>query len=274
MDNSRLPQRTLQHIRINWPIFLVLYGALVFAILFIGVGLAAGWYSFVPFSLALVLVAAYFLVAFVYVAYQLNDSPGGDAAEILYELSQARATDHVVCIDLGLRSTAVTIAQRFTTGVVTVIDIYNPQSNIGGTLRRRRDLARRPPDDPRLEWIDGSINLLPLPDRSVGVVFMNQILSEFWLPEERDLLLKEVLRILAPEGRLLVAERIRSQANPLLTGLVTSTLPTSRQWREILEQAGTIVRREECPQGLIYCVRADRPGLTAAKQMALKLEFV
>lgn len=274
MINVRQPRRTLRHIRTHWPIYVVLYGSLVLAILFIGVGLASGWYSFVPFSLALMLVAAYFLVANVYVAYGLNDAPGGGATEILFEMSQARPVDHLVCIDLGLRSTAVAIAQRLTTGVVMVIDVYNPQSNIGGSLRRGRDLARRPADDPRLNWIDGSINLLPLPDRSAGVVFMNQILSEFWLPEERDILLEEILRILAPEGRLLFAERVRSQSTVLLTGLVTSNLPTSEQWRRTLERAGFIVRREECPQGLLYCARADKPGLTAAKQMALSLEYV
>lgn len=274
MINVRQPRRTLRHIRTHWPVYFVLYGVLVFAILFIGIGLASGWYSFVPFSLAIMLVAAYFLVASVYVAYGLNDASGSGAAEILFEMSQARPVDRVVCIDLGLRSTAVTIAQRLTTGAVTVIDIYNPQSNIGGALRRGRDLARKPADDPRLDWIDGNISLLPLPDRSAGVVFMNQILSEFWLPEERDILLEEVLRILAPEGRLLFAERVRSQSNILLTGLVTYNLPASEQWRRTLEKAGFIVRREEYPQGLLYCARADKPGLTVGKQMALNLEYV
>lgn len=124
MINVRQPRRTLRHIRTNWPVYFVLYGSLVFAILLIGVGLASGWYSFVPFSLAIMLVAAYFLVAYVYVAYGLNDAPGSSAAETLFEMSQARPVDHVVCIDLGLRSTAVTIAQRLTTGGLKVIDVY------------------------------------------------------------------------------------------------------------------------------------------------------
>lgn len=270
MATIKHPRHTLQYIRTHWPVFFVLYGILVFAILLIGVGLASGWYSFVPFSLAMMLVASYLLVAFIYVAYRLNDAPGSNAAELLFEMSQAQPSDNIVCIDLGLRATAVTAAQRLTTGVVTVIDVYNPQSNTGAALRRGRDQARRPLDDPRLYWIDGSIDLLPLPDRSIGTVFMNQILSEFWLSEERDRLLAEVFRILIPEGRLLVAERIRSQINPMLTAPVTFTLPGSEQWHATLESAGFIVQREECPHGLLYCVRADRPGLTAGRQMRLK----
>lgn len=274
MANPKRPRRTLQYIRTHWPIFFALYGSLVAAILLIGVGLASGWYSFIPFSLAIMMVASYFLVSYVYIAYQLNDAPGGTAAEILFEMSQARPEDRVVCIDLGLRATAVTIAQRLTTGEVTVIDVYNPQSNIGGVLHRGRDNSRKPPDDPRANWIDGSIDMLPLPDRSAGAVFMNQILSEYWLSEERDRLLAEVLRILVPDGRLMVAERVRSRSNLLLTGPVTYSFPSHDHWRSVLEKAGFIIRREELARGLIYCVRADRPGLAAAKQMALDLEYV
>ena len=43
------------------------------------------------------------------------------------------------------------------------------------------------------------------------------IRDRFWLAEDRDLLLAEVRRVLVPEGRLLIAERIRAQACLLYT---------------------------------------------------------
>lgn len=274
MAHSRRPRRTFRYIRTHWPAYFALYGALIFAMLLIGLGLSLGWYAFIPFSLAIMLVAAYFLVAYIYVAYRLNDGPGGSAAEILFAMAQTRPGDRVVCIDLGLRDTAVAIAQRLTTGEVTVIDLYNPQSNSGAALRRARDRAHKPPADPRLNWIDGSINLLPMPDGSTGAVYVNQILSEFWLPEERAQLLAEVRRILIPEGRLLVAERVRAQTNFLLAGLITYSLPTDGQWRGLLESAGFTIRREDHTKGVLYCVRADKPSPTAGKQLALNLEYV
>lgn len=266
-------RRTTRYIRTHWPAFVGLYLALVAGVLLIGLSLAFDWYSFIPFSLAIMLVVAYFLVAYVYVAYRLNDPPGGTATEFLIDLAQLQAHHRVVCIDLGLKATAVTIAQHLTTGQVTVIDIYNPQSNIGGALRRARGRALRPPPDPRLNWIDGNIQLLPLPDRSTGAVFMNQILSEFWIPEEREQLLAEVRRILIPEGRLLVAERVRSLANPALTGIVTYPLPTEKEWLGALTKAGFILRRQENAGGVVYCVRVDRPSPTSGKQMLLDLEY-
>jgi hypothetical protein len=242
--------------------------------LLIGLGLALGWYAFVPFALAIMLVASYLLISSLWLAYQLNDAPGETTAEILIRLAQTRPEDRVVCIDLGLRETAIAIAQRMTSGEVTVIDIHNPQSNTGTALRRARTRSPRVHADPRLTWIDGSVNLLPLPDRSAGAVFMNQILSEFWLPEERELLLAEVRRILVPEGRLLLAERIRAQSHLLLAGLVTSSQPPAPYWRALLKSNDFILRREECPRGLFYCVRADKPSPSSGKQLSLKLEYV
>lgn len=266
-------RRTTRYIRTHWPMYAGLYLALAAGVVLIGLSLAFDWYSFIPFSLAVMIVAAYLLVAYVYLAYRLNDAPDGTAAEHLIDLAQLKPHQKVVCIDLGLKTTAVTIAQHLTTGQVTVIDIYNPQSNTGGMLHRARSRAQRPPPDPRLNWIDGSIQLLPLPDRSTSAVFMNQILSEFWVPEEREQLLTEVRRILIPEGRLLVAERVRSQINPALTGLVTYPLPTEKTWRNVLAKAGFVLRRQESAGGVVYCVRMDRPSPSSGKQMQLNLEY-
>ena len=274
MSVKRRFRRTLRHIRTHWPMFVALYGALVAGMLLIGLSLALGWFSFIPFSLVIMLLAAYFLAALTYVAYRINDAPGGTAAEILVEMAHTRAEERVVCIDLGLRATALTIAQRLTTGQVTIIDVYNPQSNNDAALRRARARAYKPPDDPRLNWIDGSINLLPLPDRSVAAVYMNHILSEFWLPEERRQLLAEVFRILTPEGKLLIAEPIRAETDLLLTGLVTYTLPPSDSWRSLLQSAGFVIGREEKARGLLTCIRADKPSPSAGKQMQLNLEFI
>lgn len=80
MSNNRRYDRSIRYMRDRWPIFIALYGLLVMAMLFIGMGLALDWYSLIPFSLAILLVASYFLIAHAYVAYQINDAPGGTAA--------------------------------------------------------------------------------------------------------------------------------------------------------------------------------------------------
>ncbi len=271
---SNRRQQTGRYIRAHWPTFFLLYGAVVIALLLIGVGLFLEWYAFVPISLAILLVAAAFLLSSLWVADKLNNVSGETVAEVLFRLSQTRPENHVVCIDLGLKETAVTVARRLTSGKVTVIDVYNPQSNISASLRRTRTHGPRVSSDPRLIWVDGSISLLPLPDQSTGIVFMNQILSEFWMLEEREQLMEEVRRILIAEGKLLIAERVRAGSHSFLAGLVTAPLPPEQEWRTLLERHGFIIQREENAQGLLFIARAVKPSPTSGKQLTLKLEYV
>jgi ubiquinone/menaquinone biosynthesis C-methylase UbiE len=159
--------------------------------------------------------------------------------------------------------------------MVSVIDVYNPQWNASAALRngRQRVRARHLAADPRLEWLDGEVRLLPLPDDSVAAVFLNQILSEFWQPEDRQTLLRELFRILEPEGRVLVAERVRSRTNLLVMGPAVWQLPPADYWRELLTVAGFSLRQEKDIQGLIHCFRADKPSPTAGLQLPLDLEI-
>lgn len=268
LDNTR------RYLRSHWPAFFGLYGLLVLTVVLLGVGLASGWYALIPFALAVMLVAGYVLAGALWTAYQTYDGPGPQIIAQLIDYAQLRPDDKIVCIDLGLRATAVEVARRLITGQVTAIDVYNPQSNPGAPLRRARAAARKPGPDPRLEWIDGRIELLPMPDQSVRLVFMNEILSEFWLPEERARLLEEVRRILVPGGRLLLAERHRTRTNLLFSGLATSTLPPAETWHALLLRADFRIEREDSLRGLVYCARADRPPPTEGRQLRLHLEFL
>jgi SAM-dependent methyltransferase len=234
-----------------------------------------GWPAYIPLALAVLLVLAYFLTAAVWAAYQVSDRPGQRPVEVLLTIGQIEPGDQVVCIDLGLRETAVAIAQRLTTGSVNVIDVYNPQWTPSSTLQRGRLRVRvhPPAADPRLEWLDGEIRLLPLPNRSVSAVFLNQVLGEFWQPEDRQTLLREAYRILEPGGRVLVAERVRSRTNMLVLGPVGWGLATADEWREMLAEAGFVPNQEKDIQGLICCFRADKPAPTGSLQLSLKLDL-
>jgi hypothetical protein len=107
----------------------------------------------------------------------------------------------------------------------------------------------------------------------VTAVFLNQILFEFWQPEDRQTLLRELFRILKPEGQVLVAEQVRSRINLLVMGPSAWQLPPADYWRELLAAAGFSLRQEKDIQGLIRCFRADKPSPTAGLQLPLDLEI-
>ncbi|MGB5058289.1 MAG: hypothetical protein WBO48_06340, partial [Candidatus Promineifilaceae bacterium] len=101
--------------------------------------------------------------------------------------------------------------------------------------------------------------------------FLCQVVSEFWQQGDRAALLQEINRILTPNGRILLAERVRSQTNWLVMGPGAVNLQSAEQWRDLLREAGFIVQKEQDLQGLIHCFRADKPTPAQARQLSLNL---
>lgn len=267
-------QGTWRYVAANWPAYLLTYGAIVLALIFIGISARRGWLSFIPLALALFLILSYFLLASLWSAHQQFDPGGVRPHDVLFDMAQLSATDTFVYIGLGLRAGAVALSRRLTTGEIIVIDVYNPQWTTSHALSRGRAQAKLPPPDPRLSWRVGSIELLPLPDESMPAVILCQVASEFWQHGDRLMLLKEIHRILRPNGRLLLAERVRSQTNWLVLGPAALALPPADYWRTLLLKAGFEVRREQHLADIIACFRADKPVPSRAQQLALELDFI
>jgi ubiquinone/menaquinone biosynthesis C-methylase UbiE len=102
---------------------------------------------------------------------------------------------------------------------------------------------------------------------------LSQVLSEFWQHGDRLALLKEAHRILAPDGRLLVAERVRTETNWLVMGPAALGLHGAGYWRNLLGQAGFRVQKEQQLLGLIHCIRANKPTPAEARQLAFELDY-
>ena len=266
-------QGTTRHIAAQWPGYLIRYGGLVLALIMIGAGLVLGWQLLLALGLVLLIAGLLLLWAALWTAHKLYDSGGVQTTEVLFDMSQTQATDPVACIDLGLRQPAITLSRHLTTGQITVIDVYNPQLAGSASLARARQQAPPARTDPRLIWNQGSINLFPMPDNSVTAVFLPQILSEFSQHGDRQALLREVKRILDPNGRLLLAEQSASWLNWLRLGPGTSKLQPAHYWRDLLLEAGFELRRQEDLQGLMHCLRADAPSPYAGQQLPLALTY-
>lgn len=194
---------------------------------------------------------------------------GMQTMEQLHNMSQVRSSDSIAAVDWGLRWPAIALSKHLTSGRIMVIDIYNPQLMPAQTLRRQR--AQAPPtlNDPRISWYDSSLDLLPLPNNSVRAVFLYHVLSTFAQRGDQQALLAEIMRILEPDGRLLVAEGSESITNRLASGLRSAN--PSDDWRMLLEKSGFEYRQYLTIQGNILLLRADKPGLHAGKQMKLNL---
>lgn len=275
--NSREPSRepryagTLNTVYARWPFFAALYGGIVAALVIIGVSAEKGWIGLIPLSLAIIIALAFFFLASLWSIHLQYDRDGFNTHHILFEMGHIQADDMFVYVDLGLRRRAIAIAHRLTTGAAIVIDVYNPQLNPKRALTRYRSRMTSPPPDPRLIWRNGRSDMLPLPDKSVTAVFLCQVLSEFWQEGDRLQLLQEVHRVLSENGRLLLAEQMRTPTAWLLQGPAALALAPVEEWRALLQKAGFRIHTEKDLQGIIHCIRADKPTYTEAQQLTLNI---
>jgi len=239
--------------------------------LVIGASVDRGLFGFVPMATAVLLFLIYFFLTSLWTAHQLYSQNGLRPHQALFDLGQCKPTDHIAYVDLGIHFRPIHLCRRLTTGQLTVIDVYNPQWTTGKALTRWRNRWRHPPKDPRLVWMDGQVNLLPLPDKSVSAVILCQVVSEFWQQGDRLSLLNEARRILKPNGRLLLAERCRTQTNWLMAGPGALIHPPVTYWRRLLAEAGFHLRIEKTSNGLIHTFCAKKPSPMAARQLAFDL---
>jgi SAM-dependent methyltransferase len=262
---------TLDYLYAHWPSYFLAYGGLMLSLALIGISLERGWLGFASLGLASFILIGYFLSASIWAAHQLHDRGGLQPHHVLFDMGQVQATDRFVCIHLGLRRQALELGRRLTTGEIVMVDVYSPQWAPSQALNRWRTRMPATFVDPRYQWYSGDIGLLPLPDRSVQVVILCQVLSELWQQGDQLRLLQEVQRILVPNGRILVGERANSQANWLIMGPAALSLPAAAEWRALFTQAGFQGRQVQELQGIIHCFRADKPTATEATQLAFEL---
>ncbi len=261
----------LQAIDAQWPGYALVYAGIILALAVLGISANRGWWSYVPLSAAVVILLGYFLLGNLWALSQVYGRTGLNPHQVLFDMGRLQPTDRLVFVDLGRRHCPIEIANRLTTGQTIVIDVYSPQWAAGRSLVRWRGRPPHSPDDPRLLWRNSSIDLLPLPDASVTTVMMCQVLSEFWQRGDQLTLLQEIRRILTPDGRLLLAEPIRSKTTWITLGPAALNRKPPPHWQKLLTEAGFQVRADKGLAGLIHCYRADRPSADLARQLSLDL---
>jgi SAM-dependent methyltransferase len=264
-------QGALREIAAHWPTYLLLYGGgAIWLLLLIVLSVEVGWWAFVPLGFALLLILGYFLGASLWAAHKLYDTDQQPDYDVLFEMSGLRPQETLLHPNLGRRDTAARLARHLTTGRIIVVDLYHPQLTPSRSLARRRaQIGKEQRPDPRLIWRDGRLELLPVPDNSVKAVIMCQTAAEFWQHGDRLCLLRELYRVLAPGGRLLLSERVRSRTNGLVMGPALLQLPAATYWRDLLATAGFILVKEHDLHDLIRCFRADKPLPERARQLNL-----
>jgi hypothetical protein len=72
MESNSPFSGTIRAIYANWPAFALSYGAIIMALIVIGVSAQQGWIGFIPLTLALLIILVYFFFAFWFFMHSLS----------------------------------------------------------------------------------------------------------------------------------------------------------------------------------------------------------
>lgn len=256
----------------RWPAYYAwLGGGLVAGLIAIVLGGLYGAWWLILGTAAALLGLNYWLAVSLWLARHMQDLPG--MSSVVWELGGLGPDERLAAIDLGCRQLVLRLRARLRTGSISAVDVYNPQLAPGRTLARRRaqesEQAYAYQADPRLEALQGSLSLLPLPDNHVPAALLAQVLTELNQYGDRVLLLQEVYRILGPGGRLIVIEPVRQRegtwAWPIMRGL-----DSAETWHALFHSVGFHLY-QECPVNpLLYAFVWRKPALDTPQQLRFK----
>lgn len=261
---------TLRYVLRHWPRYL--FGVGGGSVVAMGLALFSTWqglWFLLPLVFLGLLLLLYGLGISLWMAYEQFDNPQLNTAVLFQRLGQFKADDTLLHIELGDRYLALALVRPLTTGHLHVVDVYEPSLMPARVLPRLRQQAPAQQVDPRLTWQVGRVDLLPLPNAAVFGVTVAGVAGQIWQEGDRQLLFDEIARVLRPGGRLLLAERVRSEVNWLALGPWAVSLPTAEYWEEKMRRAGLTPHSTATQRGLVHVIRADKRQGEAGRQLPL-----
>jgi ubiquinone/menaquinone biosynthesis C-methylase UbiE len=218
-------------IRFNWH-FYVLAAMSVFLILLVGnlMGTLIFWLCVV---LATGILASTSVSLFVsYYVYDQSDLYGFTWLQQFNKLS----TQNVANIHAGFDETSSTLKENFPDARLQVFDFYDASRHTEISIERARKAY--PPYNGTVKI---ATSALPLADNSVDILFNIFALHEVRNRGERIDFLKEQVRALRQDGKVVVVEHLRDVPNFLAYNIGFFHFLSRREWNHNFQQAGLFI---------------------------------
>ena len=164
----------------------------------------------------------------------------------LYDLSWipralSRAPRRWINIHCGLDETSALLADVFPIAVGQVVDIFDPRVTTESSIRVARREAKRYGSLPALS---AQYNRLPFAAGSFDAAFSIFAAHELRHPHQRVGLFREIARVLAPGGDLVLMEHSRDWRNFFAFGPGFLHFFSPRAWRSAIASAGLTLQSE------------------------------
>lgn len=224
----------LKIVRFNWPWYAMAIAATLSVILFVYLGILSGpWTAIVCAGL---IVANIWLVASLVVSHYIYDRSGIHQGAWLDGINGSDVA-HVGIFHAGHDEASKAVALRLPSAQVQVFDFYDAGRNGTGSLERARAAAPR-------RSLAITVNRIPLSSGTLDLGLLVFAAHEIRDDNQRAILFRELSRVLAPAGRLIVVEHLRDVWNFLAYGPGAFHFLSRRTWYRSFGDGGIHIARE------------------------------
>lgn len=252
---------TVSTLLYNWPLFA---GTLFFGL----VALVASQWLLSPWNWILLSggAAGLGLMASILIAtFYIYDWKQPHEYDRMVELGNVAQANVVVDITCGKLRGSRGLLSYFQHGHYFLIDIYNPDKMTDSALRRAREMEPPLEANRRIYCRPGQTTNLPLPPNWADVIYCHFSLHEIQDVIDREAIFAEFVRILKPDGRLVIAEHGCDLLNFLAFGPGAFCFLSPKTWIRHMTQAGLNIQHHERWRGLVHLWvagrRPSKPGL-------------
>ena len=224
----------LKIVRFNWPWYLMAIAVTLSVILCFYLGILSGpWTAIVVAGL---IVANIWLVASLVVSHYIYDRSGIHQGAWLDGINPSNV-GHVGVFHAGHDEASRTVALKLPSSKVQIFDFYDSGRNGAASLERARAAA------PRRD-LAINVNRIPLSSGTLNLALLVFAAHEIRDDNQRAILFRELARVLAPTGRLIVVEHLRDVWNLLAYGPGAFHFLSRRTWCRSFADGGLEILRE------------------------------
>ncbi|MDC8001143.1 methyltransferase domain-containing protein [Aequorivita todarodis] len=235
MATVRKPLQGVRNIvRFNWHFYLL-------ALAFVGVLLFLGYFlnnSFAGMVFTIAIMIVFLTLVSLGVSCYIYDFSGLYSFNWMERFTSEKES-RVVNIHAGFDETSEILQRKFPKSKLTVLDFYDPQKHTEVSIKRARKAY---PPYPGTQQITTAS--LPLAHQSADSVFLIFAAHEIRDMKERELFFKELRRIVAPNGKIIVTEHLRDIPNFLAYTVGFFHFYSKASWKKLFKTSGFKISSE------------------------------
>jgi len=145
----------------------------------------------------------------------------------------------VVNIHAGFDESSDSLIRAFPNAKLRVLDIFEPAEMTEPSISRAREQSTSV-----IAAMSTDFRHLPLPDASINLVTLLLSAHELRSTESRRAFFAELRRILAPEGRIVIAEHLRDLPNFIAFGPGFTHFHSRSTWLSAARDGGFVIDKE------------------------------